>query len=68
MSKNIRSECTWGDGPDILICSDNALVIEDSKIQVDLTLAEAKLFMFSLQESINQCESILRSIEEYESR
>lgn len=58
MSK-VKAVCTWGDGPDVLLC-----VGEDPKNFFDLTLEEAKELESNLSLSILQVEHLERVYKE----
>jgi hypothetical protein len=67
----VKAECTWGEGPDIILSFMNhgVILFEDpvythfahgivGQASTDLTLEEAKSLLYSLQSAIMQVEDI----------
>lgn len=76
--KTIKAECTWGDGPDVMLCSDGFPTFNLSETRmvhsvygvvdqwsVNLTIKEARNLAQSLLNAANQAEINELSAEEY---
>lgn len=75
----IKANCTWAEGPDIMIILNNTRIVlyEDIKLtnnwkhgvcdngSIDLTVEEAKELVISLQQSIKEVEKLEKSYSDY---
>jgi len=78
MGNELSASCTWGDGPDVLLCVNDRVVFllegvrpgisihgHVKKAQIDLTALEARKLAYSLLNAAKQTDELNESCKQY---